>query len=107
MRALTDVRSSDSDLVLTRPQALSRNDIATVVTEVTGRPVVHHHLTHEQQCDRLAPLVGREFVEMPAGMDRAVAEGAGDRTTDVVRRRTGRPPHDFSTVVARESAGLG
>ncbi len=39
-------------------------------------------------------------------MDRAIAEGAEDRTTDVVRRVTGRPPHDFRTVVARELTSL-
>ncbi|MEU9169470.1 NAD(P)H-binding protein [Streptomyces sp. NPDC048420] len=107
VHALTDVRAPDSDLVLTGPQALSHDDIATIVTEVTGRPVVHRHLTHEQLCDRLAPLMGREFAELLAGMDRAIAEGAEDRTTDVVRRVTGRPPHDFRTVVARELADLG
>jgi uncharacterized protein YbjT (DUF2867 family) len=106
VRALTDVRSPDSDLVLTGPQALSHDDIAAIVTEVTGRPVVHRHLTHEQQCERLAPLVGREFAELLAGMDRAIAEGAEDRTTDVVRRVTGRPPHDFRTVAARELTSL-
>ncbi|MFF0018407.1 NAD(P)H-binding protein [Streptomyces sp. NPDC005374] len=106
VRALTDVRSPDSDLVLTGPQALSHDDIATIVTEVTGRPVVHRHLTREQQRDRLAPLVGPEFAELLAGMDRAIAEGAEDRTTDVVRHLTGRPPHDFRTVVARESTDL-
>ena len=107
VRALTDVRSPDSDLVLTGPQALSHDDIAAVVTEVTGRPVVHRHLTHEQQCDRLAPLVGREFGELLADMDLAIADGAEDRTTDVVQRLTGRPPHDFRTVLIRESAALG
>ncbi|MEU0412345.1 NAD(P)H-binding protein [Streptomyces griseorubiginosus] len=106
VRALTDARSPDSDLVLTGPQALSHDDIAAIVTEVTGRPVVHRHLTHEQQCERLAPLVGREFAELLAGMDRAIAEGAEDRTTDVVRRVTGRPPHDFRTVAARELTSL-
>lgn len=55
----------------------------------------------------LAPLVGREFAEMLAGMDRAIAEGAEDRTAEVVRRLTGRPPHDFRAVVALESTGLG
>ncbi|MEX1657842.1 NAD(P)H-binding protein [Streptomyces pseudovenezuelae] len=107
VRALTDVRSPDSDLVLTGPQALSHDDIAAVLTEVTGRPVVHRHLTHEQQCDRLVPLVGREFGELLAGMDLAIADGAEDRTTDVVQRLTGRPPHDFRTVLIRESAALG
>jgi len=36
-------------------------------------------------------------------MNRAIAEGPEDRTTDEVRRLTGRPPHDFRTVVAQES----
>ncbi|MFE3850634.1 NAD(P)H-binding protein [Streptomyces griseorubiginosus] len=107
VHALTDARSPDADLVLTGPQALSHDDVAAIVTEVTGRPVVHRHLTHEELRDRLAPLVGREFAELLAGMDLAIAEGAEDRTTDVVRRVTGRPPHDFRTVVARELAALG
>ncbi|MET9460909.1 hypothetical protein ABZY05_38600 [Streptomyces canus] len=51
--------------------------------------------------------MGREFAETVAGVDRAISEGAEDRATDVVRRLTGRPPHDFRTVVARESTGLG
>ncbi|MEU5893094.1 hypothetical protein ABZ835_40615 [Streptomyces sp. NPDC047461] len=42
-----------------------------------------------------------------SGMDRAIAESAEERTSDLFRRLTGRPPHDFRTVVARESAGLG
>ncbi|MFF9039062.1 NAD(P)H-binding protein [Streptomyces sp. NPDC014892] len=106
VHALTDVRSPDSDLILTGPQALSHDEVAAIVGEVTGRPVVHRHLTHEQQCDRLAPLVGREFAEMLADMDRAIAEGAEDRTTDVVRRVTGREPHSFRAVVAREATRL-
>ena len=106
VHALTDVRSPDSDLILTGPQALSHDEVAAIVGEVTGRPVVHRHLTQEQQCDRLAPLVGREFAEMLADMDRAIAEGAEDRTTDVVRRVTGREPHSFRAVVAREATRL-
>ncbi|MBB5123887.1 hypothetical protein [Streptomyces griseoloalbus] len=37
-------------------------------------------------------------------MDRAIADGAEDRTTDTVHRLTGRPPHGFRTVAAREAA---
>jgi hypothetical protein len=40
-------------------------------------------------------------------MDRAIAQGAEDRTTDTVQRLTGRPPHDFRTVAEREWARHG
>ncbi|WP_405524494.1 hypothetical protein [Streptomyces canus] len=40
---------------------------------------------------------------MPAGIYPAMAEGTENSSTDVVRRRAGRPPYDFRTVVARES----
>ncbi len=105
VHALTDARSPDTDLVLTGPEALSHDDIATVITEVTGRPVAHRPLTYVQLRDRLAAQLPAEFAAMLAGMDRAIAEGAEDRTTDTVQRLTGRPPHGFRVVVERELAG--
>ncbi|MGW8698640.1 NAD(P)H-binding protein [Streptomyces eurythermus] len=102
VHALTDDRAPDTDLVLTGPQALGYDDIAAIVTEVTGRPVTHRPLTYEEMRDRLAGQLPREFAEMLAGMDRAIAEGAEDRTTDTVQRLTGRPPHSFREVAERE-----
>ncbi|MGW1373086.1 NAD(P)H-binding protein [Streptomyces sp. NPDC002446] len=102
VHALTNDRAPNTDLLLTGPQALSHDDIATIVTEVTGRPVVHHPLTYDALRDRLAALMPLDFAEMLAGMDRAIAQGAEDRTTATVHRVTGRPPHDFRTVAARE-----
>jgi uncharacterized protein YbjT (DUF2867 family) len=102
VHALTDDRAPDTDLVLTGPQALGYDDIAAIVTEVTGRPVIHRPLTYERLRDRLAAHLPLEFAEMLAGMDRAIAEGAEDRTTDTVQRLTGRPPHGFREVARRE-----
>ncbi|GHE03937.1 NmrA family NAD(P)-binding protein [Streptomyces alanosinicus] len=102
VRALTDERAHNSDAVLTGPEALRYDDIAAVLTEVTGRPVVHRRLTYEQLRDRLAARMPPEFAAMLAGMDRAIAEGAEDRTTDTVRQLTGRPPHSFRAVAVRE-----
>ncbi|MGZ9928940.1 NmrA family NAD(P)-binding protein [Streptomyces sp. NC-S4] len=104
-RALTDDRAPDTDLVLTGPQALSHDDIAALLTEVSGRRVVHQHLTYEAVRDRLASVIPPEFATMLAAMDRSIAEGAEDRTTDTVHRLTGRPPHDFRTVAVRELSG--
>ncbi|MFJ9419454.1 NAD(P)H-binding protein [Streptomyces sp. NPDC101227] len=102
VRALTDDRAPDTDLVLTGPEALSHDDIAAIVTQVTGRPVAHRQLTHDDMRDRLAAVMPREFATMLAGMDRAIAGGAEDRTTDSVQRVTGRPPHGFRAVAERE-----
>ncbi|MGW7062212.1 NAD(P)H-binding protein [Streptomyces sp. NPDC054904] len=102
VRALTDDRAPNTDLDLTGPRALGHDEIAAVLTDVTGRPVVHRHLTHDAMVERLAEAIPREFALMLAGMDRAIAEGAEDRTTDTVRRLTGRPPSDFRTVAERE-----
>ncbi|MGW1602304.1 NAD(P)H-binding protein [Streptomyces eurythermus] len=102
VHALTDDRAPGTDLVLTGPQALGHDDIAAIVSEVTGRPVTHRPLTYERMRDRLAGELPLEFAEMLAGLDRAIAEGAEDRTTDTVQRLTGRPPHSFREVAERE-----
>ncbi|MEU7405507.1 NmrA family NAD(P)-binding protein [Streptomyces sp. NPDC044948] len=102
VRALTDEQAPNADLVLTGPEALSHDDIAAVITEVTGRPVVHRRLSCEQMRDRLTTQVPVEFAAMLAGMDRAIAEGAENRITDTVQRLTGRPPSTFRALLERE-----
>lgn len=107
VHALTAGRAPNSDLVLTGPETLSYDDIATIITEVTGRAVRHDRLSYEQMRDRLAEEVPAEFAELLAGMDRAIAGGAEDRTTDTVERLTGRPARSFRDVLAREMAPAG
>ncbi|MYW00839.1 NAD(P)H-binding protein [Streptomyces sp. SID3343] len=102
VHALTDAHAPNTDLVLTGPEALGYDDIATIITEVTGRLVVHRRLSYEQMRDRLTALIPVEFAEMLAGMDRAIAEGAEDRITDTVQRLTGRPPRTFRALLERE-----
>ncbi|MEV5884449.1 NAD(P)H-binding protein [Streptomyces sp. NPDC052020] len=99
VHALTADRAPDTDLVVTGPQALGYDDIAAVLTEVTGRHVTHRKITYEQLRDHLAQSMPREFATVLAGLDRAIAEGAEDRVTDTVQRLTGRPPRDFRTHV--------
>jgi uncharacterized protein YbjT (DUF2867 family) len=103
VHALTGERAPNTDLVLTGPEALSYDDIARTITEVTGRPVAHCHLSYEQMRDRLSKLMPLEFAAMLAGMDRAIAEGAEDRVTDTVERLTGRPPRAFRALLEKES----
>ncbi|MGW6792996.1 NmrA family NAD(P)-binding protein [Streptomyces chartreusis] len=107
VHALTDDRAPDTDLVLTGPEALSYDDIAAVITEVTGRPVAHRSLSYEEMRDRLAAQMPEEFAAMLADMDRAIADGAEDRVTDSVQRLTGRAAGSFRALVERELRLLG
>ncbi|MEU6298094.1 NmrA family NAD(P)-binding protein [Streptomyces erythrochromogenes] len=102
VHALTDGQAPNTDLILTGPQALSYADVAAIVTEVTGRPVVHRPLTFEELRDRWAAEIPLEFATMLAAMDRAIADGAEDRTSDTVERLTGRPPGTLRAFVERE-----
>jgi uncharacterized protein YbjT (DUF2867 family) len=101
VHALTDERAPDTDLVITGPQALSHTDIAGILTEVTGRTVTHHRLTYEQLRGHLAATMPLDYAVMLAGLDRANAEGAEDRTTDTVQRLTGRSPRAFRAHAER------
>ncbi|MGW2209740.1 NmrA family NAD(P)-binding protein [Streptomyces sp. NPDC001781] len=107
VRALTDEQAPDTDLLLTGPEALSYDDIAAIIAEVTGRPVVHHRLSYEQMRDRLTAEVPVEFAAMLTDMDRAIAGGAEDRVTDTVQRLTGRPPRTFRALLEREMRSSG
>ncbi|MFD5285295.1 NAD(P)H-binding protein [Streptomyces rubrogriseus] len=104
VHALTDDRAPNTDLVLTGPEALDHDEIAAVLTRAGGRPVVHRRLTPEELRARLASVVPPDFAALLADLDRAIAQGAEDRTTDTVERVTGRPPRAFREVVERESA---
>ncbi|MFD3919020.1 NAD(P)H-binding protein [Streptomyces sp. NPDC058595] len=102
VHALTDDRAPNTDLVITGPQALSYGDIAAAVTEVTGRAVTHRRLTYARMRDHLAAAMPAEFAAMLAGLDRSIAGGSEDRTTDTVHRLTGRPPGTFRAFAERE-----
>ncbi|MCF0077069.1 NAD(P)H-binding protein [Streptomyces lomondensis] len=111
LHALTDDRAPNDDLVLTGPEALGYDDLAALITEVTGRPVVHRPISREQLRDRLSALMSVEFAALLADLDRAIAEGAEDRVTETVQRLTGRPPRTFRAFLEKEpgptAAGAG
>lgn len=101
VRALTDERPHDTDHLITGPQALSYADAAAIITDVTGRPVVHRPVGAPELLERLSALP-REYAAILAALDVAIAAGAEDRVTDTVARVTGRPARDFRTFCAQE-----
>lgn len=100
--ALTDDRAPDTDLVLTGPEALSYGDIAEIVTDVSGRAVVHHRMSRDHVRDRFAQEMAPEWAAALADMERDIAAGSEDRVTDVVERVTGRRPRSFRALLAEE-----
>ncbi|WP_411123429.1 NAD(P)H-binding protein [Streptomyces sp. x-19] len=94
--ALTDPTPHNTDWILTGPQALSYDDVATVLTEVTGRPVRHRSVPVDEMRARHARVVPPEFAAVLAELDRRIADGAEDRITDAVARITGRSPRSFT-----------
>ncbi|WP_412520542.1 NAD(P)H-binding protein [Actinomadura madurae] len=102
VHALTDEQAPNTELVLTGPEALSYDDIATCITEVSGRSVTHRPLSYEEMRDRLTGQMSPEFAAMLAGMDQAIAEGAEDRVTGTVQHVTGRPPRAFRALLEEE-----
>ncbi len=97
-RALTDPGFAGRDLVLTGPQPLSYDEVATLLSGVIGRPVVHRRLTEPEMAARFAQGgIPKDYAQALAAMDTAIAQGTEDRTTEEVRAVTGRPPGDFPT----------
>ncbi|AXK31795.1 ergot alkaloid biosynthesis protein [Streptomyces armeniacus] len=105
--ALTDRTAPCTDLVLTGPEALAYADVAAVIARVTGRPVRHRPLSYEEMRDRLAAGMPAEFAALLARLDREIAGGAEDRTTDAVEAVTGRPPRSFADYAAAHAADFG
>jgi len=106
VRALTAEAAPNSDLVITGPEALSYDDIAATISQVTGAPVTHRHLTEQQLRDRLAIIMPADFAAQLAAGDRAIAEGTQEFLTTTVERVTGHPARGFRAFVENNRAGL-
>lgn len=106
--ALLDATPHNTDHVLTGPEALSYDEVAAILSEVTGSPVRHRRVSPAELADRLGDTglpVG--FARLLADLDDAIAGGAEDRTTSTVARLTGREPRSFRDVVSAALANAG
>lgn len=89
-------RLPNREAILTGPQTLSYDEVAAVVSQITGRTIKHHRLSESELTARyesqgLPPQYAPEL----AKMDTAIARGAENRVTDEVKNFTGHPPTDF------------
>ncbi|WP_369200637.1 NmrA family NAD(P)-binding protein [Streptomyces sp. PU-14G] len=95
-RALADPEPPNTDWILTGPEALSYDDIARTVSEVTGREVRHRPVSGRELRERYAREMPDAWAAFLADLDQRIAEGVEDRVTDAVARVTGRPPRSFA-----------
>ena len=86
----------DGELILTGPQALSYDEAAAVVGEVTVTAVHHTSITVEELTAAIeATGVPHDYARVLAEMDEEIAGGSEERITTTVRDVTGRAPRSF------------
>ena len=84
------------DAVLTGPQTLSYDEVAAILSEVTGRSIVHQRLSEAQLAQRYRDQgLPADYAPILAAMDTAIAGGSEDRVTAEVQTLTGHAPNDF------------
>ncbi|RKH01915.1 NmrA family NAD(P)-binding protein [Corallococcus carmarthensis] len=98
VRALADDVSHDTGHVITGPQALSYDDVAAILSRVSGRAIRHVHATPEEAQRHLqASGMPETYARLLTMLDGLIRDGAEDRVTDTVLRVTGRAPRDFES----------
>lgn len=102
--ALTEPEFANGDLVLTGPDCLSYDDVASQISAVTGREIHHRRLSAEDLTEWFVKGgIPAAFAPALAAMDTAISLGAEDRTTQVVLNITGRPPGSFQEFAVRNA----
>ncbi|MCY1017728.1 NAD(P)H-binding protein [Pyxidicoccus sp. MSG2] len=88
--------------VLTGPEALSYDEVAAILSEVTGRRLEHRAVSvDEARASMMSAGIPEAYASLLAGMEASIARGSEDRTTDSVLRITGRRPRSFREVASR------
>jgi uncharacterized protein YbjT (DUF2867 family) len=105
VEALCDPALASGDHVLTGPEALTYDEVAQAITEVTGSAVRHCRLSAHELVARYETVgLPHDYAAMLAGMDDVIAKGAEDRTTTDVQDMTGRPATSLASFLASQRA---
>ncbi len=88
----------NTEFVLTGDESMSYDHVAELISQACGRRISHTHVSTEEMGERLIkrglPEATARFLAFGYA---TIAAGMADRTTDVVRTLTGRPPTTFQT----------
>ncbi|WP_299837121.1 NAD(P)H-binding protein [uncultured Jannaschia sp.] len=93
---LTSSEPLNDDRILTGPEALSYEDTAGILSEVTGRTIRHVALSTRELALRFeAQGLPPDYAALLADLDDMIHTGVEDRTTEGVARLTGQAPGSF------------
>ncbi|KZM51548.1 ergot alkaloid biosynthesis protein [Labrenzia sp. OB1] len=100
--ALTTSSPPNTDMILTGPEALSYEAVASEIGLAAGRKIDHVCLSEDHLAARFT-ILGMEagYARGLASMDTAIAKGSENRLSDGVFRLTGRQPGAFRDFVRR------
>jgi uncharacterized protein YbjT (DUF2867 family) len=106
LAVLTAPTPLNTEFVLTGDEPMSYDRVAELISHACGRRISHTHVSTGAMAERLIkrgiPEATARFLAFGYA---TIATGAADRTTDVVRTLTGRPPTTFQTF-AEANAGV-
>lgn len=103
VEALLAPEALNTDLILTGPQSLNYDDVARILSETSGHPIVHKRLDPADEPAYYRALGVSEYTaNLLVGMDWVISSGREDRTTDTVERVIGTAPRTFRDFAAAE-----
>jgi len=93
----------NTDLILTGPEALSYDDVAAILTDISDQTITHVHVSvADLRAFYETAGLPSPIAQVLAALDDAIASGSENRTTDVVERITGSAPRSFRAFAAAE-----
>lgn len=100
--ALLAPARASGELVLTGPVALTYDEAAAMISDVSGRPIRHYRLSVAALAERYRSFgLPPDYANLLAAMDDAIAHGAEDRITTTVLDVTGRAPTPLVAFLAQ------
>ncbi|PWD51399.1 NmrA family transcriptional regulator [Serinibacter arcticus] len=105
VEALLDPTHAGRSYEITGPQAFSFADLASTISEQTGRATTYEALSPEEYVDdQVCHGVPVELAELLGGLYEQIAAGALDSVSGDVEAVLGRPPRTFAAFARAEMA---
>ncbi|KAL8928266.1 MAG: hypothetical protein Q9208_001976 [Pyrenodesmia sp. 3 TL-2023] len=104
-RALVDDESHDCEHIVYGRELLGYGDLASILTDVLGKPVTHVHLTESELAERYTKFgVPEEYAKILAEKDTNIKNGGEEHLNDTVEKVTGKPPKTFREFAEENKA---
>ena len=96
VQTLTQQDPPNTEFLVLGPELLSYDDLATILSNLLGRKIVHVELSSAEFSKRHQSFgMPENYAEMMSSLDTAIKFGAENRTNDVVFSITGVAPRPF------------